>query len=47
MNHLIDLAGVSTLATIGTAATVIACAVNPLGAGLLVAGAVMWARRNR
>lgn len=47
MNHLIDLAGITTLGTIATTATVLACAVNPIGGALLVAGAVMWARRNR
>jgi hypothetical protein len=47
VNHLIDIAGISTLGTIGTIATVAAAAINPLGAGLLIAGVVMWARRSR
>lgn len=46
MHQLIDLAGITTLGTLGTAATVLACAVNPIGGALLVAGALMWARRN-
>ena len=47
MNHLIDIAGITTLGTIGTAATVLAAAINPIGAGLLVAGLVLWTRQNR
>ena len=47
MHHLIDIAGVSTLATLGTAATVLAAAINPIGGALLIAGAVLWANRNR
>ncbi|GAX46175.1 hypothetical protein NIES4075_71960 [Tolypothrix sp. NIES-4075] len=47
MNHLIDIAGITTLGTVGAIATVAAAAINPLGAGLLIAGAVIWARRSR
>lgn len=44
---MIDIAGVSTLATLGTAATVLVSAINPFGAVLLLTGAVLWARHNR
>lgn len=46
MNHLIDIAGISTLTTLGAIATLTAAAINPLGAGLLLAGVVLWARKT-
>lgn len=47
MNHLIDIAGITTLSTVGAIATLAAAAINPIGAGLLLAGAVLWARKSQ
>ena len=47
MNHLNDIAGISTLGTVGAIATLTAAAINPIGAGLLIAGAVLWARKSQ
>ena len=46
MHHLIDIAGITTLTTLGAIATLTAAAINPIGAGLLIAGAVMWAKKQ-
>ncbi|MBW4571189.1 MAG: hypothetical protein KME31_25195 [Tolypothrix carrinoi HA7290-LM1] len=46
MNHLIDIAGITTLGTVGAIATVAFSAINPIGAALLIAGAVMWAKNS-
>lgn len=46
MNQLIDIAGISTLGVIGATAATVAAAINPIGAGLLIAGAYLWAKRK-
>ncbi|NEU76711.1 hypothetical protein PI95_030435 [Hassallia byssoidea VB512170] len=46
MHHLIDIAGITTLGTLGAITTVAAAAINPIGAALLIAGAVMWVKNN-
>jgi hypothetical protein len=46
MSHLIDIAGITTLGTVVTAIAFFTSAINPVGAGLLIAGAVLWAKRN-
>ncbi len=47
LTSLINATGVATLGTVGAIATVAAAAISPIGAGLLVAGIVMWAKQNR
>lgn len=47
MNRLIDIAGITTLGTVATIATLTAAAINPIGAGLLIAGMVIWARKSQ
>lgn len=46
MNHLIDIAGITTLGTVGAIAYLAAAAINPVGAALLMAGAILWARKS-
>ena len=47
LTSLINATGVVTLGTVGAIATVAAAAISPIGAGLLIAGFLMWARENR
>jgi hypothetical protein len=47
LTSLINTAGITTLSTVGAIAAVAAAAISPIGAGLLVAGIVMWAKQNR
>ncbi|MEC4817836.1 MAG: hypothetical protein SAK29_31870 [Scytonema sp. PMC 1069.18] len=44
MDVLIDIAGIGTLGTIGAVTVVIASAINPVGAGLVIAGVILWVR---
>lgn len=47
LTSLINATGIATLGTVGAIATVAAAAISPIGAGLLIAGALMWAKQNR
>ena len=47
MNTLIDIAGITTLGTIGAIVIFAASALNPFGAGLVIAGAILWAKQSR
>ncbi|MBW4504859.1 MAG: hypothetical protein KME57_36285 [Scytonema hyalinum WJT4-NPBG1] len=47
LTSLINATGVATLGTVGAIATVAAAAISPIGAGLLIAGVLMWSKQNR
>lgn len=47
MHHLIHATGLATLGSVAAIATITAAAINPIGAALLLTGAILWGKKNR
>ena len=47
MNHLINIAGITTIAMSGAIVTLIAAAINPIGAALIFTSVVTWIKNSQ